>query len=53
MKEDFFKLSFENLIFLPRDLLMQPTGMVKTTLVEIIPVKFGQNPMGIFREEVV
>jgi len=36
---------------------MQPTGMVWTTLVElhlgIIPVKFGQNPMGGFRGEVV
>ena len=34
--------------FLPRDLLMQPTGIVWTTLVEkhlgIIPVKCGQNP---------
>jgi len=36
---------------------MQPTGTVWTTLVEdhpgIIPVKFGQNPMSGFREEVV
>jgi len=36
---------------------MQPTGTVRTTLVEdhpgIIPVMFGQNPMSGFREEVV
>jgi len=36
---------------------MQPTGTVWTTLAEdhpgIIPVKFGQNPMSGFREEVV
>jgi len=41
-------------IYWPRDLLMQPTGTVWTTLVEehlgIIPVKFGQNPMSGFRE---
>jgi len=34
---------------------MQPTGTVKTILVEdhpgIIPVKFGQNPMSGFRGE--
>ena len=43
-------------IYWPRDLLMQPTGTVWTTLVEehlgIIPVKFGQNPMSGFREVV-
>jgi len=47
------KKIFENCIlkthFWPRDLLMQPTGTIWTTLVgdhpEIIPVKFGQNPM--------
>ena len=35
--------------FLPRGLLLQPTGAVWTILVEdhpgIIPMKFGQNPM--------
>ena len=48
--QDFWKLHFKNL-------LMQQTGMVWTTLVEdhqgIIPVKFGQNPMSDFRGEVV
>ena len=43
-------------IFLPRDLLMQPTGTVWTTLIEdhpgIIPVKFGQNPLSGFRGDV-
>jgi len=55
-QEDFWKLHFENL-FWPRDLLMQRTETVWATLVEdhprIIPVKFGQNPMSGFREEVV
>jgi len=53
------KKIFENCIlktfFLPRDLPLQPTGTVWTTLVEehlgIIPVKFGQNPMRGFRGE--
>jgi len=56
------KKIFENCIlktyfFLPRDLLMQPTGTVWTTLIGdhpgIIPVKFGQNPISGFREDVV
>jgi len=55
------KTIFENCILKhiswPRDLLMQPTRTVGTTLVEehigIIPVKFGQNPMSSFRGEVV
>jgi len=38
-----------NPIYWPRDLLMQPTGMVWTTLIGddpgIIPVKFGQIPI--------
>ena len=42
---------------LTRDLLMQPTGTVRTTLIEdhpgIIPVKFGQNPISGFRGDVV
>ena len=50
---------FFNCIFKPtfwsRDLLMQPTGTVWTTLLGdhpiIIPVKFGQNPMSGFRGE--
>ena len=37
--------------------ILEPTGTVWTTLVEghpgIISVKFGQNPMSGFREEVV
>jgi len=49
------KQIFENCIlktkFWPRDLLMQPTGTVWTTLIGdhpgIIPVKFGQNPIQI------
>jgi len=36
---------------------MQPTGAVGTTLIGdhpgIIPVKFGQNPIGGFRGDVV
>ena len=55
------KKNFENCslktYFWPRDLLMQPTGTIWTTLVKehlrIIPVKFGQNPMSGFKEEVV
>jgi len=54
-QEDFWKLHFEK--NLPRDLLMQTTETVWTTLVEdhlgVIPVKFGQNPMSGFRGEVV
>jgi len=56
---DSAKKIFENciLIFLPCDLLKQPTGTVWTTLVrdhpEIISVKFSQNPMSGFKEEVV
>ena len=55
------KKIFENCIlktpfFWPRDLLMQPTGSVWTTLVEeyieIIPVKFGQNPLSGLREDI-
>ena len=44
-------------IYWPRDLLMQPTGTVWTTLKGdhpgIIPVKFGQIPMSGSREDVV
>ena len=47
----FFKIAFW------KPILMQSTGTVWTTLVEdhpeIIPVKFGQNPMSGFREEIV
>jgi len=43
--------------FWPYDIIMQPNGMVWTTLVEehprIIPVKFGQYPKSGFRGEVV
>ena len=39
----------------PRDLLMQATGTVWTTLAEkhlgIIPVRIGQNPMSGFKRE--
>ena len=46
-----------NPIFWPRDLPMQPTEMVWTTLIGdhpgIIPVKFGQNPISGFRGDVV
>jgi len=56
-QEDFSKLHFENLLFLPCDLLMQRTGTVWTTLgkehLGIIAVKFGQNPMSGFRGDVV
>ena len=56
-QEDFWKLHFENLIFLPCNIIIQPTGKVWTILVGdhpgIIPVKFGQNPMSSFRGEVV
>jgi len=53
------KKFFENCIlktyFRPRDLLMQSTGTVWTTLVEdhqgVLPVKFGQNPTSGFREK--
>ena len=62
MKALGFKVSdkmFENCIlktyFWPHDLLMQPIRTIWTTLVgdhpEIIPVKFGQNPMSGFRGE--
>ena len=44
-------------IYWPRDLLMQPTGTVWTTLIGehpgIIPVKFGQIPISGSREDVV
>jgi len=44
-----FENCFLKTYFWPRDLLMQPTGTVWTTLVEehlgIIPVKFGQTPI--------
>ena len=53
------KKIFENCILKTylktRDLLMQPTGTIWTTLVGdhpgIIPVKFVQNPMSGFRGE--
>jgi len=55
------KKVFENCIlktfFWNRDLLMQPSGTVWTSLIEehigIIPVKFRQNPMSGFKREVV
>jgi len=55
------KKIFENCIlktfFLPHGLLMQPTETVLTTLIgdhpRIIPMKFGQNPMRGFRDDVV
>jgi len=44
-------------IYWPRDLLMQPSGMVWTTFIGdhqgIIPVKFGQIPISDSREYVV
>jgi len=44
-------------IYWPRDLLMQPTGTVWTTLIGdhpgIIPVKFGQIPISGSREDVI
>jgi len=44
-------------IYWPRDLLMQPTRTVWTTLIGdhpgIIPVKFGQIPISGSREDVV
>ena len=55
--EDFWKFNFKNLFIDPRDLLMQPTGTVWTTLIGdhtvIIPVKLGQNPISGFRGDVV
>ena len=55
------KKGFENCLlktyFWPRDLLMQPTETVWTTLVEkhigFIPVKFGRNPISGLRGEYV
>jgi len=44
-------------IYWPHDLLIQPSGMVWTTLIGdnpgIIPVKFGQFPINGSREDVV
>jgi len=44
-------------IYWPRDLLMQPSGTVWTTLIGdhpgIIPVKFGQIPISGSREDVL
>jgi len=52
-----YKLHFENLFLNPINLLIQPTGMFWTTLIEehlgIIPAKFVQNPMSGFGGEVV
>jgi len=54
--EDYLKIAIWTFLW-PRDLLMQLTETIWTTLVGdhpgIIPVKFGQNPMSGFREEVV
>jgi len=55
------KKIFDNCILktycLTRELLMQSTGTVRTTLVEqhlgVIPLKFGNNSMSGFRGEVV
>jgi len=55
------KKIFESLIlkpiYWPRDLLMQPTEMVWTTLIGdhpgIIPVKFGQIPISGSREDFI
>ena len=48
-KRRFLKIAFLKPMFLPRDLLIQPTGTVWTTLIGdhpgIIPVKFGQIPI--------
>jgi len=49
----FLKIAFWKPIFWPRDLLKQPTGTVWTTLIGIIPVKFGQNPISGYRGDVV
>jgi len=53
---DFWKFNFKTYL-LTRDLLMQPTGMVWTTLIGdhpgIIPVKFGQIPISNSREDEV
>jgi len=53
----FFKSFILKHIYWPRDLLMQPTGMVWTYLIKdhtgIIPVKFGQIPNSGSREDVV
>jgi len=51
------KVSFQKPIYWHRDILMQPTGTVWTTLIGdhpgIISVKFGQNPISGSREDVV
>jgi len=51
------KIAFWKPIFWPRDLLMQPTGTIWTIVVGDhpgnIPVKFGQNLISSFREDVV
>jgi len=56
LEEDFWKFHFKTYL-LTRDLLMQPTGMVWTTLIgdhpEIIPVKFGEIPISNSREDEV
>ena len=48
-QEDFWKLHFENLIFNPRNQLMQPIITIWIILVgdhsEIIPAEFGQIPI--------
>jgi len=57
VSDKIFENAFWKPTFWPRDLLMQPTGMVWTTLVEehlvIIPVKLGKSPISGVREEVI
>jgi len=56
-RQDFRKLHLENLFFDPVTYLCNQLETVWTTIVkehlEIIPVKFGKNPMSGFRGEVV
>jgi len=55
-QEDYWKFHFKTYLLI-RDLLMQPTVTVWTTLIGehpgIIPVKFGQIPISGSREDVV
>ena len=56
-QEDFWMFHFKKPIYWPRDLLMQPTGTIWTTLIgdhpRIISVKFGQVPISGYREDIV
>jgi len=52
-QKDFSKMHFENLFFLPRDLLMQQFKTISTILVGdhpgSIPIEFGQIPISVLK----